>query len=563
MSRGNRRRPGLTRREFVNGVLAGSAGLAVRGLVQWTGPAAPSGDAPGGLDLWNDPSACHTLAFGSGWSVPPAEGPPRDAVVIGGGLAGLVAAWRLQEAGVEDVLLLEKNGVTGGQARALEVDGVPVASMGSAYASLPYSDELATLYDALGIVTGWTPYGEPIVDRRYLLKPPFVRHFIEGDWYDDPWASDEAMDALPFDPEVIHGLRALRREVERWYDFVGIDGLPAFDWPPDRSSTDPRARALDDTTLAAWIRDNGWPEGTAAFLDPFLRSVFGIGPDRLSAWVALDFLSYEILPGDPDESAVCFPGGNAVIARGVEALLLPDTVRTNAFVYHVADAGAFVEVSFLDSGTPRTIRCRTAILACPRLIASRIVPGLPDAAAFRYGTYLVANVHVDETPPGLAYTSEVHGDLPFTDFIVADWAGLDDPANAPLSRPNILTVYAVQTDRRFVGHGPFEEIEEAVLTGLETVVPGIGETVTGFDLFRWGHPMVLDEPGFLFSAERVGSARPVGRLVFAGHETVGIPYIDSAIASGFRAASEAAGLLGRPPRDPAGRTVRRRRTRRG
>ncbi len=563
---------GITRREFIDGVLVASAGAAVALGAPGRGSAAGRvmDAGPGGLDLWNDPSRCHAMAFGSGYEAPAPGGAVLDAVVVGGGFAGLVAAWRLQEAGVSDVLLLEKNGTVGGQARALEQDGVPVAAMGSAYASPPYNDDLAELYEAVGIVTGWTADGEPVVDPRFLLRPPYARHFIDGAWYDDPWASEAAMDALPYPAPVVAGLRALRDDVSDWWDFVGSDGRSAFGWPPDESTVDPRVRRLDGKTLLEYVRERGWPDETAVFFDPFLRSVFGIGSDRLSAWVALDFLTEEILPGGPDESAICLVGGNAALAWRIEALLEPGTVRTGAFAFRVENRGSLVQVSFLDGDTPRAILCRTAVLACPRLIVPHIVPGLTEetgGGAFGYSTYLVANVHVSRTPEGLAYANEVHGEHPFTDFVVADWAAYDDPSAAPPDRPNILTVYAARTDRRGVGHEPFESIEASILDGLEAVLPGVRDTVTGFDLFRWGHPMVLDEPGFLFSEARIAAGRRVGRILFAGHETVGIPYIDSAITSGFRAASEALELLGRPARRPGGRVgreaARRGRPRRG
>jgi protoporphyrinogen/coproporphyrinogen III oxidase len=46
----------------------------------------------------------------------------HDAIVVGGGIAGLTAAWELQEAG-KDVILLERDDTPGGNIRTLQVDG--------------------------------------------------------------------------------------------------------------------------------------------------------------------------------------------------------------------------------------------------------------------------------------------------------------------------------------------------------------------------------------------------------------------------------------------------------
>src|SRR5262249_29411851 len=51
--------------------------------------------------------------------------PVRDVIVIGGGISGLTAAWKLAERGFA-VTLLEAEPETGGQARAFDVGGKTV-----------------------------------------------------------------------------------------------------------------------------------------------------------------------------------------------------------------------------------------------------------------------------------------------------------------------------------------------------------------------------------------------------------------------------------------------------
>ena len=89
-------------------------------------------------------------------------------------------------------------------------------------------------------------------------------------------------------------------------------------------------------------------------------------------------------------------------------------------------------------------------------------------------------MHVTSTPADLGYCNEGHGDDFFiTDFIGADWAGLDDPANAPLSRPNILTAYAPLIESGARGGlltQPLSFYEEKILADLETMAPGVTDS---------------------------------------------------------------------------------------
>ncbi len=554
----------LSRRDFLNGTLLGVAGLAARGAgasLPWQhlpGLTADSGNLPPATGGWSPFELCHDLVHGQTWNLPPASGNALDCVILGGGISGLAAAWRLLRAGFDDILILEKNDRVGGQCRSIAGETTGLAAQGSAYASIPYTEVLTDLYTDLGFVVGTNADGSPVIDESLLLRPPWARHFIGGAWYEDPWTSEAALNALPFPPEIVADLRTFREKVSWWYDFVGADGKPAFASPIDGASRDPEVLWLERQSLSEYVASEGLDAAVSEFFDPLVRSVFGLSPASLSAYVAVDFLTGEILPGD--ESVLCQPGGNAFIADAMAGLIGASRIRTNAFVLGAVNAQGEVHVSFLEDGQAKTIRARTAIFACPRMMAPYLLPDLgqrpEENNRFQYAAYLVANVHVSETPPDLAYANEVHGDFFFTDFTVADWAGLEDPVHAPLSRPNTLTVYAPLTapdSRRMIRTTPIEEFEQAVFDDLERVLPGITDIATGFDLFRWGHPLVQATPGFVFSDDRVAAKEPVGRIFFAGHETEGIPYIDTAITAGARAADEAGTRL-----VPRARRTRRR-----
>jgi len=543
----------ITRRDFLNGTLISAGGIAGHSLlgalpfVRAAETSAKGLSLPPATGAFNPYSTCHQLMGGGSWELPPASGDLLDCVIIGGGISGLSAAWKLRKMGARKVLVLEKNDRTGGQCRSLEDENGLVASLGSAYSSIPYTRVLNELYRDLRIVQGERNDGRPIIDPAYLLSQPWSRHLIGGRWYADPWESAAGMDALPYPPEVIEDFRSLREIVEWWWDFVGQDGKPAFELPLSEASRDADVLWLEGQTLAEYLQWEGLDPRVAEFFDPLFRSVFTLGPDEVSAYVGTAFLTDEILEGDEYDGVICRPGGNAVIADGIARLVGEEHIRTNAFVVRAVNSGDEVHVSYLENGNPLTIRARAAVYASPRMMASYILPDLTaSTTSFNYGAYLIANVHIRETPADLAYANEVHDSCSFTDFTVADWAGLEDPVNAPLSRQNILTIYAPQSGwdaRSRLMTTPIEVFEEEILGDLERVLPGIGSLVTGFDLFRWGHPMVQARPGFLFSEARENAAQPIGNIFPAGHETEGVPYIDNAITAGVRAAESAAAQL--------------------
>jgi monoamine oxidase len=136
----------------------------------------------------------------------------------------------------------------------------------------------------------------------------------------------------------------------------------------------------------------------------------------------------------------------------------------------------------------------------------------------------------------------VHGDFFLSDFVVADWPGLADAEHASPARPNVLTVYAplvMPDQRRELLACPAECYQQRILDDLERLLPGVRATVTGFDLYRWGHAMLAADKGFIFSPARRDAARPLGRVFFAGHDVEGLPAFENAVTSAVRAAGEA------------------------
>lgn len=545
----------IARRDFLEGVLIGAAGLSAAWLLPGCdnpGEEAPDAEGtapkplriPPGGDRGDRWELGHALRDGQTWPTPAPDGPLLDCIIVGGGMSGLTAAWRLLRAGVADVLVLEKESSLGGLSRQHKA-GAHTFSQACAYTVYPYNDTLIELYTDLGAVTGADEEGWPVVDPKFLVAAPANNCWMEGRWVQDAW--EEGMKDVPYPQEVVAQLEAFRQAMKDFYDYVGADGLTGFDTPSDASTTDPEIRALDGVTLAEWVASKGWDPRVSEFWDPYARSAFGTTHDKLSMWAAVNFLGSEFLP------VLTQPGGNAWIAKGLAAKLGGNRVETGAFVTRMRTVGDEVHVTRLVDGVAKTHRAKRAIFAAPRFTAKRMIPellevaGRDEAGHFEYTPYLVAQVHVDRTPAGLAYDNWVYGDLFFTDLIVADWTSHEDPASAPLDRPNVLTVYCPRLEpgaRKAMLTTPMDDYVAAILTDLERVIPGVLDTVTQVDLYRWGHAMLAPTRGFVFGAPRVGAQAPQGGIHFANTDVDGLPAFENAVAAGVRAADEVAAALG-------------------
>ena len=108
---------------------------------------------------------------------------------------------------------------------------------------------------------------------------------------------------------------------------------------------------------------------------------------------------------------------------------------------------------------------------------------------------------------------------------------------------------------------PFADYEASIRDDLKRVMSGTGfdfdRDVSGVFIYRWGHSMILPTTKSIFGdtpgpggkgldrgkAPRHVARQPLGPISFAGQYTEGTPSVESAIASGHRAALETLSLL--------------------
>lgn len=517
----------LTRRTLIAGAAAGL-------LDGCAHPAMPG--TLGGADMTRG----HRLRDGG--FPKPSEEQRIDVVIVGGGVAGLSAAWALADAGI-GFRLLELEDSTGGNARGGR-NAVSPYPLGAHYLPIPNPEatRVIALLEQLGIITGWQG-GKPRFDPYQVVSDPEERLLRLGRW------QEGLVPRFALDDRDRHDLTAFFAAMKAFRDRRD-DGKPAFAIPIALSSSAADLRALDRISMTEWLDRQGWRSPVLrAHIRYACRDDYGTEPDQVSAWAGIHyFAGRRGAAADVDgELVLTWPDGNAHLTRAMAARVR-SSIDTGRIVWRVAREGDGVVADSYDvaSGHSTRWRARAAILATPRFVTARLVNGV-DAAGFRYAPWVVANVTVDHPPGGPGFdlawdnvsaTSESLG------YVVANHQSLD---TAP--GPTVLTWYmplskmAPASARRLMLERSLAEWQRVVRDDLLATNPDLDGAIRRIDVWRWGHAMIRPEPGFVWGEARTKAAEPRPPLFFAHSDLSGISIFEEAHYHGAVAAEQALAWL--------------------
>jgi spermidine dehydrogenase len=442
----------ITRRDFVEATLIGSGAILLgaaaparaQGLTsQWNGYAGIGDYARSNGNIASVVNAAHGVRDGiyeAKIASAEAVDEPYDLIIVGGGFAGIIAAYEFHKARPNGrCLVLDNHPVFGGEAKQNQVlvDGVMLTGpQGSNGAVVPRPDNtyahVVGLWDEIGLPRSFDfvdPTGaatslrfardnyDPMYWREdapslgYFFDTPFATN---RQWVIDPWSDD--LGRAPLSPEA-------RRSWVQWkHAPILAHG--------DEASTN---RWLDSMSYGDLVvRELKLSKDVFRLSDPLVATAdYGVSSDAISAYGA-KLLG---LPGT-DKNAISngafsFPGGNAAILRHIVKSLLPDAItgsRSFADVlYAPIDFAALdrpqhtrirlgaTAVAVRHDGSPETSKSVTvtyavdgrlervtgqaAIVAAGGWITRHIVRDLPPSyvaayAQFHHGSILVANVAV-------------------------------------------------------------------------------------------------------------------------------------------------------------------------
>jgi NADPH-dependent 2,4-dienoyl-CoA reductase/sulfur reductase-like enzyme len=143
-------------------------------------PPLPAGEIVGASDVFG-----HRLRDSQSIEVPADAWERVPVVIVGGGVAGLTAAWRLLKSGFKDFSLIELESAPGGTSRSGS-NRVTSFPWGAHYIPAPMKEnqELVSLLGEMGVIEGSDKNGEPVVAEQFLCRDPEERVFYKGRWYE-------------------------------------------------------------------------------------------------------------------------------------------------------------------------------------------------------------------------------------------------------------------------------------------------------------------------------------------------------------------------------------------
>ena len=506
------------RRDFIKFVVAGAvtAGCPID-LSLVTAQAGDSKTNHGADVEGEDNRICHQVRDGKVFARPPASA-RHDIVIVGAGVSGLAAAYRLQH---HDFLLLEKEPHWGGNAYALEYEGSTYAT-GSAFLT---KDEYSYQF-AKEIGLDPLPVNSPDAS------------IIRGELVLDTWGG--GLDKLPYPASVRESFKKFKKEM------LAID-------------VEKRGEELFDKKFSDFMQ--GYPPELKQWWDTFGPSNWGATSEETAAGLAILTLQ------DMDEESraddrYTWPGGLGAITKKLEEILqakYKDRMHAGATTVAVVSEKEEVQVTYMLGGELKTVSAKAVIMATPKFITRRIVEGLPEKQdeamhQIRYAPYPVVNLIFDKPVFNHGYDTWCPGNT-FTDFIVADWVVQKQAGYR--QKFNIITCYTPmkEEDRGYLlNEIGARKIAANVLADFQKLMLGMAIDPVEVHIYRRGHPLYMSTPG-LYTQVQPLARHPMDRVFFANTDSEGPESTtNKAILAAQRAVKEAeARLAGKPM--PKGKAV--------
>jgi glycine/D-amino acid oxidase-like deaminating enzyme len=472
----------------------------------------------------------------------------RGVVIVGGGVAGLAAAWRFRRAGFQDFVLLELEPAPGGTSRS-GTSAVAPYPWGAHYIPVPMAENrlLVALLDEMGVLDGHDADGRPVVAEPFLCRDPQERIFYKGRWYEGLYLHDGAS------ADDLAQFKAFNAEIDRWVAWRDGRRRRAFAIPISSGSDDAEVTALDQLSMAEWLERRDWTSPRLRWLVSYAcRDDYGSTPEETSAWAGVFYFASRIRePGADAQPFVTWPEGNGrIVAHFYQQVRA--NVRLGMAAAEVIptdpDGRRGVDVIAVDHAgqSVQGFHAEQVVFAAPHFLTRYLLRPYREqapsqVAAFEYGAWMVANLTLTDRPRErgfpLAWDNVLY-ESPSLGYVVATHHQGRDRG------PTVFTYYYPLCDAnpraaraRLLGMD-WRSCADVVLTDLARAHPDIRTLVERLDVMRWGHAMIRPRPRFVWGGARAAAARPYRAIHFANTDLSGVGLFEEAFYHGVRAAEE-------------------------
>lgn len=434
-----------------------------------------------------------------------------DVVIVGGGIAGLAAAWELSSSGVSFVVL-ERAPRAGGVILSEEIDGFTID--GGPDALLIQKPDGIALCQEIGLG-----------DRLVPTRPPRLAYIQRGG----------RLHALPAASVLGIPTRVGPFVRTPLFSWAGKMRMGAEWFVPPRSDD-------SDESIGAFMTRRFGREAVTYLAEPLLAGIHAGDVDRLSMQALFPrFVAAERTHGSllrafrrrqggavsVDGAFKSLPGGLSEMVRALVRALGEPQVRTATTVTAVTGRGPF-QVRTSDG---EAIDARAVVLATPAYITSALTRGrdeelgrLSGEIAYASAATVALAFRRDAVEHPLNGSGFVVPRVEHTGILAASWLSSKWPHRAPADRVLLRTFVGGARDPRALERSD----AELVALSLEAIGPLLG--LRGEPLFsriyRWERANAQHEVGHLVriaAIDRALARHPGLFVTGSGFRGVGIP----------------------------------------
>ncbi len=465
--------------------------------------------------------------------------------IIGGGAAGLAAAYKFQKENFNDFVLLELENKIGGTAQSGESNIVSYP-WGAHYLPVPFQEnaELIALLNEMDLTEGVDAKGEIVVKEQFLCREPEERVFYKGRWYEGLYLR------VGESEEEKRQFAEFQKQIDFWVNWRDSNGNRAFVLPVANCSRDAEVLALDKISFADWLRQKGFnSERLFWYCDYATRDDYGLKLDQTSAWAGLFYFCSRVRKsGEESQAFITFPEGNGRFVNFL-ADKLRDKIKLKTIALEIIPKDPGVDVIYLNTETNeiRGLHCEKAIFAAPIFTAKYLIRDFKGNAPnfvneFQHNAWFVANLFLKDRPknrfpkdfplawdnvlyesPSLGYVNSTH--QKGIDYGAAVFTYYYPMCHEENARAKLFAL-------------DHKELADIVLTDLARAHPNIRELTERIDVMRWGHAMISPRTNFLWSGARDEANKPFRNIHFAHSDLSGIALFEEAFFHGVRTARE-------------------------
>ena len=431
----------------------------------------------------------------------------KSAIVIGAGLAGLSAGYRLKQAGF-DVAVLEKRDRVGGRVLTIRRDGFVIDSgpdaMTESYKNykalatdLGYGDQFVHSSAVIGLLRNGRVLD---IDTRSILSMVFTSALSWPGKFRFAW-----------------GLFKNRKL------FVGVDSFRLVD-SADFDTNDEHAARFSEREFGKEITDY--------VIDPLIRLVAGGSADEASRLGVLGGLVNWSVP------LMNIKGGLDLLPM---ALAKRVNMKTGVEVTNLTDTGQGVEVGYSDAHGQQNLKADVCVIATPHDVSEAIYPKLRELVPgysdkIKYIKLVSVSLAYDVPTKSKAYVVQVPT-VESRDVLLIFMQHNKAPDRTPPGK-SLVTIYTDTLAWERIAQQDDETVTQWARSEIEKLFPELAGYFQFSSISRWPFTGYLADPGFWQRTRELMKAQPeTSRIQLAG-DLFGAGSMESAVTWGEHAARQ-------------------------